>query len=66
MVRELVKGLELRGYEVLVLHRDNATPEWLRHPKSWLATNFGNAVLSWYLGRKLRDFDAREIVAGDF
>ena len=63
MVRELVKGLELRGYEVLVLHRDNATPEWLRHPKSWLARTFGNTVLSWYLGRKLRDFSDREIVA---
>ena len=63
VVRELVKGLELRGYEVLVLHRDNAAPRWLRHPEGHLAKVFGDFLLSWYLGRKLRESGARDLVA---
>jgi len=56
VVRELVKGLELRGYDVLVFHRDNAAPRWLRRSKGRLARGLGDFLLSWYLGRRLRDF----------
>lgn len=63
VVRELVKGLELRGYEVLVLHRENACPPWLQHPQSRGARELGNLLISWYLGRKLRDLGDRELAA---
>jgi len=63
VVRELVKGLELRGYEVLVLHRQNATPPWIRNPRHFLAKRFGGFFMSWYLGEKLRELKDRELVA---
>jgi glycosyltransferase involved in cell wall biosynthesis len=63
VVRELLKGLEHRGYEVLVLHRENAVPTWLRHPQNRFARELSNLLISWYLGRKLRDFRERQFAA---
>ena len=63
VVRELVKGLELRGYEVLVLDRGNAAPRWLQHPNNRLVRALGDFLISWYLGRKLRDFGSLELAA---
>lgn len=63
VIRELVKGLELRGYEVLVLHRGNATPRWLYQHKSRFVRDFGDFLISWYLGRELRNFRDRELAA---
>jgi len=63
VVRELVRGLELRGYEVMVLHRGNAAPRWLRHPNGCLVRGFSDLMLSWYLGRKLRNCGDRELAA---
>ena len=59
----MVKGLERRGYEVVVLHRRNAAPHWLQAPKSCLVRDLGNLLISWYLGQKLRKFGERELVA---
>jgi len=62
-VKELTKGFELRGYEVLVLHRENAAPPWLRHPKAYFGKHLSGALLSWYLGRRLRDLGGDELAA---
>ncbi len=63
VVRELVKGFEHRGYEVLVLHRENAVPAWLRHPQNRISRELSNFLISWYLGRKLGDFRERQFAA---
>jgi glycosyltransferase involved in cell wall biosynthesis len=63
VVRELAKGLESRGYGVVVLHRANAAPHWLQQPKSYLARELGNLLISWYVGRALRRLHNREIAA---
>ena len=63
VVRELVKGLKHRGYEVLVLHRGNATPPWMRHPKARFGKHLHDALVSWYLGRRLRDFAGNGLAA---
>jgi glycosyltransferase involved in cell wall biosynthesis len=63
VVRELATGLEARGYEALVLHRENAAPPWLRHPKSRLARGLADFLLSWYLGRRLLSFADHDLAA---
>lgn len=63
MVRELVKGLDVRGYEVLVLHRGNAAPRWLQGSHGRMARGLGDCLLSFYLGRKLLDFQDRQFAA---
>jgi len=62
-VRELVRGLEARAYEVLVLHRQNAGPAWIRSPRTFFARQCGSFFLSWYLGQRLHDFKDREFAA---
>jgi glycosyltransferase involved in cell wall biosynthesis len=63
LVRELRRGFEQRGYEVLVLHRGNAAPPWLQAPKGRLVRGIGDLLISWYLGRKLLQFSHRELAA---
>jgi glycosyltransferase involved in cell wall biosynthesis len=63
VVLELVKGLESRGYKVLSLYRTNAAPHWVSSPKSRLVRGLGDALSSWYLGRKLRQLADGDLVA---
>src|ERR1700749_3377600 len=63
VVREIAKGLELRGYEVLVMHRENSGPSWIQQPKHFLARHFSDLFLSWHAGERLRRFERSELAA---
>jgi len=51
LVRELVKGLEERGYKVKVFHRENCMPTWLRSPSSRLGCQIAGTLVGYFVGR---------------
>jgi glycosyltransferase involved in cell wall biosynthesis len=64
LVRELVKGLERRGYSVEVLHRHNSsTPNWVAKPTTKWQSYGADILISWYLGLRVRERVWEDVVA---
>jgi glycosyltransferase involved in cell wall biosynthesis len=57
-VRELIKGLNLRGYKVEGFHKDNSTPEWLRNRSDRFSRRISGSLAGYFIGRKaMKTFD---------
>lgn len=52
--RQLMSGLTKLGYTVEVLHRHNSAPGWISHPTNKWQGYCADAMLSWYLGRRVQ------------
>src|SRR3974390_2533529 len=63
-VRELQTGLEARGYEVEVLHRNNSgAPHRIARPANKWQSYAADILISWYLGRRVRNRITSDVVA---
>jgi glycosyltransferase involved in cell wall biosynthesis len=63
MVRELVKGLEARGYGVEIFHRENSLPGWLRAFSGRIGSKISGNLLGAYVGMHAQKRMADDVVA---
>jgi glycosyltransferase involved in cell wall biosynthesis len=62
-IRVLANGLRANGYLVEVFHRDNCLPVRLRFPSSQFARYGRDALLGWYIGRRVQKVLDDQVVA---
>jgi glycosyltransferase involved in cell wall biosynthesis len=63
-VRELIRGLEQRGYAVEVFHRNNTSaPAWVARPTNKWQGYAADVLISWYLGLRVRERMGEDVVA---
>ena len=63
VIREMIRGLEGRGYEVEVLHRHNLSHHWVARPKNKWQSYAADVALGWYLGRRVKESPGAKLVA---
>jgi glycosyltransferase involved in cell wall biosynthesis len=57
-IRELGRGLRLRGYEVEFFHRQNSTPKWLQARSGRLAMRLSGSLTGYFVGKNaIKSFD---------
>ena len=62
-VRVLANGLRANGYFVEAFHRDNCLPARLRQPSNRFTRYATNALLGWYIGRRVQKVLDDQVVA---
>ena len=63
-IRELMSGLEQRGYAVEVFHRNNSgAPRWVARSSNKWESYGADILISWYLGLKVSKRMADDVVA---
>ena len=63
-VRELIKGLERRGYDVETFHRHNVSaPGWVSSPTNKWQGYGADVLISWYLGLRVRERMGKDVAA---
>src|ERR1022692_2467444 len=62
-VRELVKGLEARSYEVEILHSQNSLPKWLKSLSGRVGSKIANSLLGVYIGLNAQRRMGDDVVA---
>ena len=63
-VRELIKGLETRGYAVETFHRHNVSaPGWVSSPTNKWQGYGADVLISWYLGLRVRERMGKDVAA---
>jgi glycosyltransferase involved in cell wall biosynthesis len=63
MVRELVKGLESRGYGVEIFHRENSLPGWLKSFSGRIGSKISGSLLGVYVGMRAQKRMDDDVVA---
>lgn len=53
-VRELIEGMEERGFSTQVFHRGNSVPDWLKSPKTKFARYVESNLLGYFVAREAR------------
>ena len=53
-VRELIRGLEQRGYTARVFHRGNSLPAWLAKQRGPFGSKISETLAGYYIGRNAR------------
>jgi glycosyltransferase involved in cell wall biosynthesis len=62
-VRELIRGLEGRGYRTEVFHRGNSEPGWLAKRKGSLGRKVSGTLLSYWIGKSAQRHMTGDVVA---
>jgi glycosyltransferase involved in cell wall biosynthesis len=62
LVRELVNGLEARGYGVEVFHRENSLPGWLKSFTGRIGSKISGMVLGAYVGMHAQERMGDDVV----
>jgi glycosyltransferase involved in cell wall biosynthesis len=63
LVRELIRGLEARGYRTEIFHRGNCEPTWLSKRRSPLGRKIAGTLLGYWIGRNAQKHMTRDVVA---
>jgi glycosyltransferase involved in cell wall biosynthesis len=61
-VRETIKGLETRGYEVEVFHRGNSEPKWLATLKGRIGKKLTGTLNGFWIGRNAQKHLTENVV----
>jgi glycosyltransferase involved in cell wall biosynthesis len=62
LVRELVNGLEARGYGVELFHRENSLPRWLKSFSGRIGSKISGMALGAYVGMHAQDRMGDDVV----
>ena len=62
-VRELIKGLEARGYQTEIFHRGNSEPRWPALRKGRLGAKLGSSLAGYWIGRNAQRHMTAEVCA---
>lgn len=62
-VREMIRGLNSRGYRVEVFHRGNSEPEWFAKRTGRVGKKLAGTLRGYWIGRKARENMTDDLVA---
>jgi len=62
-VRELIRGLEVRGYRTRVFHRGNSEPAWLAGRRGPVGKKIAGTLLGYWVGRNAQRHMTEDVVA---
>lgn len=62
-VRELLKGLEGRGYRVEIFHRGNSEPQWLASRSGRFGRKLAGTLRGYWIGRNAQRHMSRDVAA---
>lgn len=63
LVREMVNGLEVRGYEIEVFHRGNSEPTWLTSQSGRFGKKLAGTLCGYWVGRNAQKHMSENVVA---